>query len=180
MRPNLAQADSLRAEAQVLNQERQTQMQQLELLRAQLESGGEKEDISRLILRALPLDIRNDAQLSSLNQLAAFTGVSVTAFDPSEPVASGLFRRKAVSLNIDCTYESCLRFMGGLQGMTRVDDDKILTAGPLWMIDQVALTPGEGNSMSLALVATLFMAPLDEPEPPPAAPPSSAPPGGAE
>lgn len=121
----------------------------------QAQGAGGVETLDAVLERALPPVVTWDAQYSFLNALADATGTELLAFTHAPgPEADGL-KQTSVALSLECTYRNCMRFVNGLQGLTRLDHrggrDRIVADGPLWTVDSVSITSGTMN-----LAATLY------------------------
>ena len=111
------------------------------------------------VAKALPASVQEDYQFELLSRLADSTGVKLPSFEPGTPLPATGYQKLPLNLAITCPLENCLRFIGGLRGMVRANKTSLTAVGPLWYIDQVSLTPVEGNKVTLTMTSGMFLAP---------------------
>lgn len=150
---------------------KQTQEGNLQALEKRLDKGGK--DLSSIIVTALPAQVRTDLEFERFNRLAAATQTNLTSFTPGAVADSGSYQKLTIALAATCSYENCLRFLGGLHNMTQLQGkDNLRAIGPIIGVDNVNFAPGTGNSITMTITANIFLSPNKDaaPAPVPGAP----------
>jgi Tfp pilus assembly protein PilO len=157
---------------------KQKQENDLEVLEKRLDKGGK--DLSRIIVTALPVQVRTDLEFERFNRLAAATQTNLTSFTPGAVADSGSYQKVSLSLATTCSYENCLRFLGGLHNMTRLrGKEDLVSVGPIIGVDNVNFAPGTGDSITMTITANIFLSPNKDAAPAPGAAPTTPPVEGA-
>lgn len=130
----------------------------VEALRAQQKKQGSS-GVSKTLAVSLPQRVDWDRQYEIIYGLAAASGASLLEFTPNEANvdASASYRAIPVNLKMRCNFATCLRFINGLQSLSRMSGDKIVTKGPVWAVDSLS-TPPDNKTIDYSMTATLHVA----------------------
>lgn len=174
VKPTMDYRDETKAKTEQTIAETASKQQELNVLQQQLRE-NKKNNPARELATALPKRVRNEVILRTLTRLSERTGVQFRDFEAAEPPAStgSGFRRMPINIPITCRVENCLRFLGGLQGMARIKDERLDARGPIWFVDQITAAPVDDSKLTMTLTSGMY---LGEDTPAATTPPATTPP----
>lgn len=156
-----SKADQQKSEQ--ISQKNQTTEREIATLTPRLNQ-QKANNLSGALNTALPKAAVADQQLQVLTRLADQTNVKIPTFEPGEASGEGgSYQFVPVNLSVQGSLENSLRFLGGMRNMVKVKGDKLVAYGPIWQINQISLSPGEGNQVSLTLAAGYYISGASKP-----------------
>ncbi len=129
----------------------------LRLLQSKTRSPQAK-DLAQAIRTALPETVTWDEEFGRVSDLASYAGASIDNFQHGEPAQASGYQKVPMTLTVSCSYESCVRFLGGLRGLVRFQGRRLDARGTLWYVDQVSVSAAETGKMTLNLSAGIYLA----------------------
>lgn len=179
VKPNLDNEKKLQADTVSIEQQTQAKKTELANLRStQEEKGTQAQNLSRVILKAMPQSVENEVEVSRLASLASYTGVRITDTTFAPPAEAEGSRKMGIQLSVSGNYEGLLRFLGGLNNMTTLSGNTLVSVGPIWSVDQINFSAGAAatttpdpsagttppkDQLTMSITGSLYMAPLDNP-----------------
>lgn len=148
---NLDAADQAKADTKSIQTMNAQTQADINKLRQQEQDSDRGDSLDAVLKRALPPVVTWDAQFEYLTALAEATGGQLTSFTPGEPTDNAGLKQTQMSLAVECSFADCMRFVNGLQSLTRAKGKTVVADGPLWTVDSISIA-GEVATIS----ATLF------------------------